>query len=174
MSSRFLPIIVLSGLVGCAGIESQPDGASDFQVVSFSQGKMTERDGQWIIYEEGEDLSFEENGECIFNRKATPCMWYGYILKYESHGKDVDLACKGFQNIPADFGNPNELIEKNAQDFEYVVPLKGKESIFINPQYVTGGFRENIIKSATICSVGGEPVLRFKQIMRFEHRAVKT
>ena len=159
MSYRLLLIIALLSLAGCAAIESQPKGARDFQVISFLQGKMTERDGEWSIYENGEDLSFEENGECVFNRKTFPCMWHGYILKYESHGKDVNLECKGFQNIPANFGNPNELIEENSQDFEYVIPLKGRESTFINPQYVTGAFLENIIKSATICFVGDKPVI---------------
>ena len=174
MNYRLLLIIILSGLVGCAALEGQPERTRDFQVVSFSQGKMTERDGKWIIYENGEDLSFEENGDCVFNRETTPCMWHGYILEYESYGKDVNLECKGSQNIPADFGNPNELIEENSQDFEYVIPLKGKKRIFINPQYVTDGYRDNVIKSATICSADGKPVLRFKQITRFTHRAVKT
>jgi uncharacterized protein YceK len=174
MNFLFLTMIVLFCLVGCAGIQSQTDVDSDFQLISFSQGRMTERDGHWVIYEESEDLNFEENGECIFNHEAKPCMWHGYILKYDSHGEDVDLECKGYQNISADFGNPNELIEENTQDFDYVISLKGRERTFVNPQYITGGFSENILKSSTICSIGGVPVLKFKQIVRFEHRSVKS
>jgi hypothetical protein len=94
-------------------------------------------------------------------------MWHGYILKYESYGKDINLECQGFHNVPVNRGNPNEIIEENSQYFEYVIPLKGKESIFISPQYLTGILREDVIKSATICSVGGNTVSSFKQITRF-------
>jgi hypothetical protein len=56
MNYRLLLIFTLSSLFGCAAIERQPEGVKNFQVFSFSQGKMTKKDREWVIYENGEDL----------------------------------------------------------------------------------------------------------------------
>ncbi|WP_187805847.1 hypothetical protein [Aquipseudomonas alcaligenes] len=157
-------------LAACPSAQAESSKHENFKVISFSQGEMREIDGNWAIYKENEELTYKANGICIFNNKAIPCMWYGYLLEYDSFGRDVNLICNDHQDSPTDFGNPSELIEKNAKEFSYTIPLKGTERTFINLQYTSAGGTNKITRSATTCSVDGKPVLKFKQSIVMERR----
>lgn len=159
---RRFPAILLLGLVGTTA-QAEVDDTGAFQVLSFSQGEMHQVDGQWAIRREAQKLTYKVNGTCVFNQKPKPCMWYGYILEYDSAGRDVEMQCSGYQDSPSNFGNPGELIERNARTFSYVVPLKGNERLFINPQYTAAGGEGRIVRAVTRCSVDGVQVLQFKQ-----------
>ncbi len=148
---------------GCTAIKD----SSNFEVISFEQGKMKEIDGEWVVYEKGDEIKYTENGMCVFNKQPTTCMWHGFILKYNSHGKDVYLNCKGYQDVPGNYGNPSELIKDATNTFEYNIPLKGNTNIFINPQYITHIPVKTEIKSVTLCKLDGEDVLKFKQVFIF-------
>lgn len=164
--------LVIALVAGCAQIEDK--GQKVFEVVSFSQGKMMETERGWAIYKQGEDMTFQENGTCIFNGSEYPCMWHGYVLKYDSAGQDISLDCLNRKSEPSNYGNPEELISQNSNQFSYSIPLKGVTNKFVNPQYVIRHREAATIFSTTECSVGGEVVLRFKQIFRFSTYATET
>ena len=169
---NYIPILVV--LAGCSNMKNEPLLAHEFQIVSFTQGKMTEKNGSWFIYEESQRINYTENGECVFNGHQVACMWHGFILEYDSNGKDVELDCIGFQSVPSDIGNPNEITHRNSHEYKYTIPLSGDENTFINPQYVVGRSGTGEVNSATVCSIDGEPVFKFKRTFIYPAHAVQT
>lgn len=162
---RRMPAAVCLILALCAPLQAQETEARAFRVLSFKQGEMHQVDGQWSIRREAQTLTYGVNGTCVFNQESMPCMWYGYILEYDSAGRDVELSCSGHQDAPANFGNPGGLIARNVRAFSYVVPLKGNERLFINPQYTAPAGEDRIVRAVTRCSVDGVQVLQFKQTL---------
>jgi hypothetical protein len=167
----FILVILILTIVGCANTQTSD---ASFSVLSFSQGKMTETDNDWFIYEAGEEMEFQENGCCIFNKNKYPCMWHGFVLKYNSAGQNVSLNCLNKQSEPTNYGNPNELISEQSNEVEYSVPSKRSEDTFINPQYISKHSMVGTILSATECKFNGKVVIQFKQVFHFGPNQTQT
>lgn len=147
---------------------------NDFEVISFSQGEMKEVNGNWVILEEAVRINYKVNGTCVYNKERIPCMWHGYILEYDSFGRDVELNCKMYMDRPSDMGNPNEIEKRNTYEYSYTIKLKGSEKRFVNPQYASFNPNSTDVTSVTVCSVYGKPVLEFKKVILANRPPIKT
>ena len=159
-----LALLVMS----CPASRTQVSGESTFEVTDFHQGKMRESSSGWEVYEEGEELNYEVNGNCVYSGKSHPCMWHGFILHYQTNQPQVVLDCVVVSDTASNYGNPNEVIAENAQSLEFELPLDGNETVFVNPQYVIGyGIPGQPQRSESLCTCtfGGEEVLRFRQVL---------
>lgn len=154
-------------LQSCASHQPTISREVQFEVLDFSQGKMREESSGWIVYEPGQEMQFAINGQCVFNRQVIPCMWHGFILKYDSHGADVGLHCKSVTTSPTNIGNPEKIDKVHSTTYEYTIPLEGSKKIFVNPQYTGGGPPGTTNATVTKCSVSGKEVLEFYQIFHF-------
>ncbi|GEM_PF-6947073 len=158
-------------LQGCASPHSvAPDGIG-LEIISFSQGKMRRESAGWAIYKSGADLTYTANGRCVYNQRRIPCMWHGFILEYESYGRDLELRCAITSDSPSDYGNPNEIRRKETTTYEYTLYLRGSKNIHIQPQYSGAGSPGSVSNEETVCSLDEVPVLKFSETLR--HPATK-
>ncbi len=171
MKKHLILILFIFLLTSCLQSQNIPPNVNFFEPISLSQGKMTQVNGQWIIYEEGAEMEFEVNGECLFNQEAHPCMWHGFILEYNYTGNEVDVECKSSRDVSVNVGTSFDLIEENAFTDTYTIKLSGSENVFVSNQFITEdpNLDEDIdrIQSATICEVDGVRAFAFEQIFVF-------
>lgn len=137
------------------------------RVIEITQGKMKKVGETYEIYEFTSDMDYEVNDSCVYAEKNMECLRHGFVLKYDSFGKDVKLDCTANTNITVNAGNVEreKYVDTNKDDF--YMELKGDEKEFVNVQYVSGqpGLEDLYIN--TTCSFGGKSVFTFSQRIRF-------
>lgn len=165
-----LPALVATAtaltLLGCASPHSVSPDNVDLKIVSFSKGKMRRESTGWTIYDSGADLTYTANGRCVFNQRRIPCMWHGFVLKYDSYGRDVELTCSLINDHPSNYGNPNEIKSEEVTAYEYTLYLSGEKNVHIQPQYSSAGTPGSVSNENTVCSLDGVPVLKFSETLR--------
>ena len=168
MIKHIATILVILTLFSCSTSTHKESENESFKVLSFSQGKMKKVNEKWVIYEKTNDMLYEVNDKCIYNKKEVKCLRHGFIISYDSKGADVELQCSVRTNIKVDAGNIEQVKKTDTYEDEFRMPLKGNEREFVNVQYIDGaaGFSDLLLE--TSCSFAGKKVLNFSQKVRME------
>ena len=155
-------------MCNCSTSTHKKNEHESFKVLSFSQGKMKKVNEKWIIYEKTNDMLYEVNDKCIYNKKEINCLRHGFTISYDSKGVDVELQCSVRTNIKVDAGNNEQIKKTDTYEDEFRMPLKGSEREFVNVQYIDGaaGFSDLLIE--TSCFFGEKKVLNFSQKVRMK------
>lgn len=155
-------------LCSCSTSTHREGKNESFKVLSFSQGKMKKVNEKWVIYEETNDMLYEVNDKCIYNKKEINCLRHGFTISYDSKGADVELQCSVRTNIRVDAGNNEQVKKADTYEDEFRMPLEGSEGEFVNVQYIDGAAGFNDLLLETNCSFEGKKVLSFSQKVRME------
>lgn len=151
----------------CSSTVTSVEPVNDLTILSFTQGKMTKVDDEWVIYEQTDDMTYEINDTCTYNKRPSQCLRHGFKIQYDSNGKDIRLECIARTNITVNAGNVarEKYVDTNQDDF--YMPLDGAGTEFINPQYVISQRGLEDLYIETTCKNKDEVVLEFHQRIRF-------
>jgi hypothetical protein len=150
---------------GCASV-----WGPSFEVVGFEQGKMRRDEfGNWLIYEHGREMQYAENGRCLVSGEWQPCMWHGFVLEYRTDADQVSLDCVARLSRPTKQVDPSEVLAESTKEMPFTLSLRGSETVFRNPQYVTAPILSRAVRWAdTQCQVNGRTVLKFDDVIHFD------
>lgn len=136
-------------------------------ITEIEQGKMKKADEKYVIYEHTDNMKYEVNDQCIYNKEAIDCLRHGFKIKYNSHGHDIRLNCIARTNISVNAGNVVQEKYVDTQEDDFYMDLKASENEFVNIQYISGQPGLEDLQLETSCSYKGKEVFRFKQRIRF-------
>lgn len=138
------------------------------EILEITQGKMRKLGDEYVIYERTEDMAYEENDQCVYNKEAIKCLRHGFKIRYNSYGKDLKLDCIAKTNIAVNAGNTAQEKYIDTREDDFYMSLKGSESEFVNVQYISGQSGLEDLQLETSCSYGGKEAFQFKQRIRFK------
>jgi hypothetical protein len=136
-------------------------------IIEISQGKMKKIDDKYVIYEHTDNMVYEVNDQCIYNKEPIDCLRHGFKIKYNSYGYNVRLDCLARTNISVNSGNVAQEKHIDTQEDDFYMDLKASENEFVNVQYISGqpGLEDLLVE--TSCSYKRKEVFRFRQRIRF-------
>ena len=137
-------------------------------VIEISQGKMKKKDEKYIIYEHTDNMLYEVNDQCVYNKTTIDCLRHGFKIKYNSYGYDVRLDCIARTNISVNAGNVAQEKYVDTREDDFYMDLKASENEFVNVQYISGQPGLEDLQLETSCSYKGNEIFRFKQRIRFD------
>jgi hypothetical protein len=150
-----LLVILLVLVTGCG-----PKTSSTVKIHGVRQGLARESNGKWTIYEEGDHLAYQVNGQCVADGKTVPCMWYAVAFEYEADGDVTPLTCKSKLSRPTDIVTPKETVARQATEVAGAVELRGRSGKMVWPGYSTGD-DPAAITTTTDCTLNGKSVLNY-------------
>ena len=168
MTKFLFPIIIIIIFSGCSTTKDRV--TDEFTVTSFSQGKMKKVAGEYQIYEETNEIEYEINDRCVYNKEEIDCLRHGFIISYDSIGLDVKLNCIAKTNMLVDAGNTGREKYTQTNQDDFYMPLVGTETKFINPQYVSGDSGLSDLEIETSCYYQDKLVLSFIQKIHFSSK----
>jgi hypothetical protein len=125
--------------------------------------------GVWFVYERGRELQYAENGRCVLAGETQPCMWHGFVLEYRTDADQVSLDCVVRWNRPTRLVDPNEVLAESAKETPFTLSLRGSETVFRNPQFVTAPIlRRGVQRMTTKCQLDGRIVLELENVIHFD------
>lgn len=138
------------------------------EILEITQGKMRKLGDEYVIYERTEDMVYEENDQCVYNKEVIKCLRHGFKIRYNTYGKDLKLNCIAKTNIAVNAGNTAQEKYIDTREDDFYMNLKGSESEFVNVQYISGQPRLEDLQIETLCSYSGNDIFQFKQRIRFK------
>lgn len=140
---------------------------TELEILQITQGKMRKLGDEYVIYERSDDMEYEENDRCMYNKESINCLRHGFKIKYNSYNKDFILQCTAKTNIAVNAGNVAHEKYVNTTEDDFYIDLKASENEFINVQYISGQPGLEDLQIETSCSHEGREVFQLKQRVRF-------
>jgi hypothetical protein len=168
MRPKIFIMLVGFGLSACTATPPVKDSVDEFRLLKISQGKMRKVDGEWVIYEETSDMTYEVNDRCMYAERQIDCLRHGFIIHYDSNGRDLQLSCIARTNMKVNAGNSAEEKYVDTNEDDFYMSLKGDERKFVNVQYVSGESGLSDLALETACKLNGKNVFEFNQRIRFQ------
>lgn len=140
---------------------------TELEILQITQGKMRKLGDEYVIYERSDDMEYEENDRCMYNKESINCLRHGFKIKYNSYNKDFILQCTAKTNIAVNAGNVAQEKYVNTTEDDFYIGLKASENEFINVQYISGQPGLEDLQIETSCSHEGREVFQLKQRVRF-------
>ena len=153
---RFLLPILLVLVAGCG-----PKTSSSVKIHDVKQGLARESNGEWTIYEEGNNLTHRVNGECVADGTTVPCMWYAVAFEYEANGDVTPLACKAKFSEPTDVLTPKETVARQATESSGTMELRGRSGKMVLPGYSIADGNTTPSTTTIDCTLNGKSVLNY-------------
>lgn len=141
---------------------------AELEILEITQGKMRKLGEEYVIYERSEDMVYEENDRCVYNKQPINCLRHGFKIRYNSYRKELMLDCTAKTNIAVNAGNIAQEKYINTREDNFYMNLKASENEFVNVQYISGQPGLEDLQIETSCSYKGNEVFQFKQRVRFE------
>ena len=141
--------------------------SADLEILQVTQGKMRKLGDEYVIYERSDDMKYEENDRCIYNKESISCLRHGFKVKYNSYHKNFILECTAKTNIVVNAGNVAQEKYINTTEDDFYIDLKASEDEFVNVQYISGQPGLEDLRIETSCLHEGREVFQLKQRIRF-------
>ena len=167
MKSWLLLVLALL-CVSCASPAPEKRGAF-FEVTGFHTGKMRQENGRWEIYQPGGDMRYEVNGACEYDGAAYPCMWYGWVINYETNQEEVVLQCAASASDRIDWGNAEQTSSEQAMQFDFTLTFRGGQTEKRTPNYIIASNGETAPdRTRFVCRHGGRTVLSYTLTVTYQ------
>lgn len=166
---RLILVAMLASFVGaCSTMQSSDTSTDELVIHDISQGKMRKENGKYVVYEHTDDMVYEENDRCTYNKETIDCLRHGFIIEYDSHGEGLTLDCVAKTNVAVNAGNVAREKYVDTRKDDFYMPLEASESEFVNVQYISGQPGLEDLQIETSCSYKDKEVFKLKQRVRFD------
>lgn len=129
------------------------------------------------ICKETTQIVITDSQDCIFNRKSSPCTWYGYEFEYENMPKGASLSCLYVGSHPAMEGNPEGIRTRNLAQEEFSLEIEAGNGRFYNPLYTLAPNSVDVAQKqtyATACKLGDQKIFEYELEVTFAVGTAKT
>src|SRR5262249_53523946 len=133
------------------------------KIFNVTQGLAGYKNGEWKIYQRGDQLELHVNGECSVAGGKKPCMWVAGAFGYEADGERTILTRKAKFSAPTDVVNPKEVKAKDTSEFSWTLELQGRTGKKVIPGYVIPGGNPQPVTTTTDCMLDGKTVLNYSR-----------
>lgn len=155
---RVWPLLIAL-ISACASLS---DSERPMNVYNLRQGlARVGASGEWQIYAEGSDLTYQVNGSCVANSNPTPCMWFAATFEFSAIDETTVLSCKGSFSEPTSVVTPKDVVAFQSMENTWTIELHGRSGKVFWQGYSVADGNTKPHTTSVLCYHVGKEVLRY-------------